>query len=232
MPGKNKMKRSTKSIIFALVLIAAILTVCAFAVIQNAMAPLEQREDKTVYTPKENVVIQASTFNGDIEIRSTTGSQIEVMYNVTAPNGYLKDIKTSTNETKSDNVTTIVTSAALQINQGVNYKASLIVNLPNNSRYNLTLTTPNGNINIQGSNSNEINAITGNGNVNISLTQNTLFQVTATTVNGNITHQGIPLDADTETTTRLKGATSDGEGNLTMALMSGNGNIAIEYITP
>ena len=151
-PGKNKLKRSTKSIIFALVLIAAILTVCAFAVIQNAMAPLEQREDKTAYTPKENVVIQASTFNGDIEIQSTTGSQIEVIYNVTAPNGHLKDIKTYTNETKSDNLTTIVTSAALQINQGVNYKASLIVNLPNNSKYNLTLTTPNGNIDIQGSN--------------------------------------------------------------------------------
>ena len=226
------MKRSTKSIIFALVLIAAIVTVCVFAVIQNAMAPMEQREDKTVYTPKENVVIQAATFNGDIEIHSTTDNKIEVMYNVTAPNGYLKDIKTATNETKNDNVTTIITSAELQVNQGVNYKASLIVNLPSNSRYNLTLTTPNGNIDTQGSNSNEINAITGNGNVNIGLTQNTLFQVTATTVNGHITHQGITLDTDTDTTTRLKGATSAGEGNLTLSLMSGNGNIAIEYITP
>jgi hypothetical protein len=217
---------------FALVLIAAIVTVCVFAVIQNAMAPMEQRQDKTVYTPKEYVVIQAATFNGEIEIHSTTGSQIEVMYNVTAPNGYLKDIKTATNETKSDNVTTIVTSAELQINQGVNYKANLIINLPSNSRYNLTLTTPNGNINTQGSNNNEINAITGNGNINIGLTQNTLFQVTATTVNGHITHQGITLDTDTDTTTRLKGATSAGEGNLTLSLMSGNGNIAIEHITP
>jgi cytoskeletal protein RodZ len=225
-------KRSTKSIIFALVLIAAILLFCVFAVIQNAMAPLEQREDKTVHTPKENVVIQAATFNGDIEIRSTTGSQIEVMYNVTAPNGFLKDIKTFTNETKSDNLTTIITSAELQVNQGVNYKANLIVNLPNNSRYNLTLTTPNGNIDIQGSNSNEINAMTANGNVNIDLSQNTLFQVTASTVNGNITHQGITLDASTETSTRLNGATSAGEGNLILALMSGKGNIAIEYVMP
>lgn len=134
-------KRQTKSILFAVVVIAAVLSVSIYAVVYHATAPLAQRQDKTTYTPRQNVVIQAGTFNGNIEIHSTTGSQIEVIYNVIAAEGYLNDIKTYTNETKTDNTTTITTSAMLQTNQASNYKADLILNLPNTSTYNLTLNT-------------------------------------------------------------------------------------------
>jgi DUF4097 and DUF4098 domain-containing protein YvlB len=244
-------KRSTRSIISAVIVIAVILSVCVYAVLYHATAPLAQRQDKTQYTPKPNVVIQAGTFNGDIVIQSTTGSQIEVIYNVTAQEGYLNDIQTYTNETKTDNTTTITTSANLQINQASNYKADLILNLPNTSSYNLTLntvngniikpqlndtkvvaTTSNGNIDLKDGGATEIDAMSVNGNVKISLTQGTLFQVAASVGNGKITHQGITLDANPDSATRLKGATTGGEGNLSLSLNSGNGNIAIEYSTP
>jgi DUF4097 and DUF4098 domain-containing protein YvlB len=247
-------KRSTKSMLFAFIVIAAILSVSAYAVIHHAMAPLAHRQDKTLYTPKENVEIQAATFNGNIEIQSTTGSQIEVIYNVTAPDGYLNDVKTFTNETQGTDLTTLITSATLQSSgaQASDYKASLLINLPNTSSYNLTLTTVNGDIikpqlndatvvattnngNIDlkdGISSSEIDAMTLNGNIKIGLTQGTLFKVTASVGNGNITHQGIQLDASTETATRLKGATSEGDGKLDLSLISGNGNVAISYLTP
>lgn len=245
------MKRQTKSILFAVIVIAAILSVSLYAVVYHAMSPFAQRQDKTMYTPKQNVVIQAGTFNGNIEIHSTTGSQIEVIYNVTAQEGYLNDIKTFTNESKTDSTTTITTSAMLQTNHASNYKADLILNLPNTSIYNLTLntlngniikpqindakvaaSTSNGNIDIKDGGATEIDAMAVNGNVKISLTQGTLFQVAASVGNGHITHQGITLDADPDSATRLKGATLGGEGKLSLALNSGNGNIAIEYITP
>jgi hypothetical protein len=83
--------------IFALVIIAAILSICLYAVIQNAFTPPATREDKSVFTPKDNVVIQATTFSGNIKVQPTTGSQIELIYQVSAPNGYLKDVITSAN---------------------------------------------------------------------------------------------------------------------------------------
>lgn len=218
--------------IIAGIFIVAILSVCAFAVIYHAAAPLAQRQDKKSFATNENVNIQASTFNGNVEIRSTTGSQIEVIYNVTATEGYLNDIKTSANETRTTNLTTITAKALLQVNQASDYAANLVIYLPSTGRYNLTLTTTNGNVDIQVDNCGEINAMSMNGNVKIGLTQGALFQVAASVANGNITHQGITLDAETDTATRLKGTTSGGEGNLVLTLMSGNGNIAIEYLTP
>jgi DUF4097 and DUF4098 domain-containing protein YvlB len=223
-------KRSTKNIIFALVIIAVIVSICLYAVIQNALAPPATREDKSLFTPKENVVIQATTFSGNIKIQPTTGSQIEVTYQVSAPNGFLNDIKTSANQTNSDNLTTIVASAALQIDQGVTYTANLIVNVPSNSNYNLTLTTHNGNVNVQVDKSSEIGVITDNGNIQVSVPQNTQFQATASVANGKISHQGITMDANPDSTSRLKGTTTGGAGNLVMTLMSGNGDITLSYV--
>ena len=74
--------------------------------------------------------------------------------------------------------------------------------------------------------------MTLNGNIKIGLTQGTLFNVTASVGNGNITHQGIQLNASTETATRLKGATSGGDGKLNLSLISGNGNVAISVLNP
>jgi hypothetical protein len=226
-----KQKKAKRNIIFALVIIAAIISVCLYAVIQNALAPLAQREDKSVFTPKQNVVIQASTFSGDIKIQPTAGSQIEVIYQVSAPNGFLSDIKTSANQTTSDNLTTIVTSAVLQINQGVTYTASIIINVPTTGTYNFSLTTHSGNVDVQAEKANEIGVITDSGYININLPESTPFQVTASVANGKISHQGIAMDANPDSETRLKGTTTGGEGNLVMTLMSGNGDVTIAYKT-
>lgn len=203
--------------------------VCTYAVIQNALAPLAQREDQSEFAAKENVVIKASTFNGNIIIQPTTGNQIVVNYQVSAPNGFLNDIKTSVNETKDDNLTTIITSAAIQVNNGVAYKANLVINVPTTSTYNLTLTTHNGNVDVQVQKSGEIGVITDNGNIKVNVPRETLFQVVASVANGKISHQGINMDASPDLATRLKGATVGGQGSLVMTLMSGNGDITISY---
>lgn len=218
--------------IFALVIIAAILSIVLYAVIQNAFTPPATREDKSVFTPKDNVVIQATTFSGNIKVQPTTGSQIEVIYQLSAPNGYLKDIKTSANETVRDHVITINTGAAIEVNNGVLYTANLVINVPTSSTYNLTLTTHNGNVAVQVDKSREIGAITDNGNINVNLPQNTQFQVTASVANGKISHQGIAMDVNPDSTTRLKGTTTSGAGSLTMTFMSGNGDITLSYVTP
>jgi DUF4097 and DUF4098 domain-containing protein YvlB len=80
--------------------------------------------------------------------------------------------------------------------------------------------------------SHEIGAITDNGNINVNLPQNTQFQATASVANGKISHQGIAMDANPDSTTRLKGTTTSGAGSLTMTFMSGNGDITLGYVTP
>jgi DUF4097 and DUF4098 domain-containing protein YvlB len=222
-------KRATKNIIFALVIVAGIIGICLFAVIQNALAPPQTREDRAYFTPKENVVIDATTFSGNIKIQPSLGSQIEVIYQLSAPNGYLQDIKTSANESTRDNLTTIKASAALQVNNGVAYTANLVINVPSVSTYNLTLTTHNGNVDVQVDKSREIGAITDSGNINVNLPQSTQFKVTASVANGKISHQGIEMDANPDSATKLKGSTVGGAGALIMTFMSGNGDITIAY---
>jgi len=247
----KKLKLSLK-----LAIIVIIVLTVGIIILQSGLvtitAPLEQREDKTTYTPNPIVVIEATTFNGNIEVQPTSGSQIEVVYTIKAPQGHLYDVKTYTNETKSQNQTTLVTYAN---NEGpetpsVNHYASLILKLPTTSQYNLTLitangdiikpqlnttkvsaSTNNGNIDIKDDNAASIEAITMNGNVKIGLAKDTLFQVAATVSNGNIAYQGIAMTTSVQTATHLKGATSAGEGNLFLTLMSANGNINIEYYT-
>ncbi len=247
--GSKEMKLS---VIIALVIIVAF--TAGIIVLESGLltvtAPIEQREDRTTYTPNQNVAIEATTFNGNIEIQPTTGSQIEVIYTIKAPQGHLYDIKTSTNETKSQNQTTILTSAknpAVDASS-VNHLASLILKLPATSQYNLTLitgngdiikpqlndinvtaSTTNGNINITDDKNGNIEAISMNGNIRIDLAKGTLFQVAASVGNGNIAYPGIALNTTIQSATRLKGATSDGEGNLSLTLMSANGNITLEY---
>ncbi len=223
------MKRSTKNIILALVVIAVVIGVCVAAVIYNALAPPEQREDTSYFTPKDTVVIKASTFNGDIDVQPTEGSQIIVTYRAQAPYGYLKDIQTLAKETLNGSVTTIVAVASCPVNVAVDYHASLIIKLPKSATYNLTLTTSSGNVNVQTDKVHEVGVITDKGDVTVSLPQNTQFQVTASVANGVISHQGITLEASTDSATRLKGTTMGGEGSLVMTLMSGYGDVTIKY---
>ncbi|NLF87630.1 DUF4097 domain-containing protein [Candidatus Bathyarchaeota archaeon] len=223
------MKRSTKNIILALVVIAGVIGVSVAAAIHNALAPPEQREDTSYFTPNENVAIKAFTFNGDIQVEPIEGSQIIVTYQAQAPYGYLKDIQTSAKETVNGSLTTIVAAASRPTNVDVEYHASLIIKLPKSATYNLTLTTSSGDVNIQTDKAREVGVITDNGDVTVSLPQSTQFQVTASVANGVISHQGITLDTSVDSATRLKGATATGESNLVMTLMSGYGDITIKY---
>jgi DUF4097 and DUF4098 domain-containing protein YvlB len=248
------MKPTTKIVIIAVLAIAlaAFALICASAFLNTAFTPLAQRQDKTSYTPKENVEIQATTFNGDVHIEASTGNQIEVIYDIQAPEGHLYDVKTMTNETKSDNLTILITLAANQGSEipSVNHRADILIKVPNTSIYNLTLTTLNGNIikpqlndvNVVASTSNgyvdikddhckNINASSLNGNIKIGLAQGTLFQVDASVANGNVAYQGIAMNTSVQSTTELKGATSAGQGNLNLMLSTANGQVTIEYLS-
>ena len=211
---------------------------------------LEQRQDTVAYTPNHTVVIEASTFNGNIEIQPTTGNQITVTYTIKTPSGHLYDVKINNNETKNQNQTTLITNAQ---NQGdptsAFYTADLILKLPTTSQYNFTLVTANGNISkpqlndlkVAASTLNgnialtdndgcmDMGATAMNGNIKISLAQGTMFQVTASVGTGKIDYQGIALDTSTQSATRLQGATTTGEGTLNLSLITGNGTIKLQY---
>jgi DUF4097 and DUF4098 domain-containing protein YvlB len=75
----------------------------------------------------------------------------------------------------------------------------------------------------------EVGVITDNGHININLPKDTMFQVAASVANGEISHQGITMNANPDSQTRLKGTTVAGEGSLVITLMSGNGDITIAY---
>ena len=236
-------------VVTVIVVIAVIITAYTFFI--GALAPLEQRQDKTTNMATQNIEVQAITFNGDIIIETSTSNQIEVTYDVKAPQGHLNEITTATtNQTINEN-TKIVAEAKIE-NDGikVNYRSSITIKLPSSSQYNLTLSTLNGNIikpllndmnivattnngyiDIKDDNASSIDASSLNGNVNINLLKGTLFQVDANTANGHVTCQGIAMDTTIQTTTHLKGNTTDGIGYLNITLSLANGNATIEYLT-
>jgi len=214
---------------------------------------MDHKEATTTYTPLENVVIEASTFNGNINVEPTSGAKIEVTYSLTAPQGRLDEIKITNNETKTDGVTGLVTFAQNMGNSAsANYSADLILKLPTSCSYNLTLLTSNGDIVkpdlngakvaasalngdvtiSDGDDCRSIDATCMNGHIKIRLAQGTLFSVVASIGNGEIDYQGIPLDTSTQSATRLKGSTTAGQGNLTVSLMTGTGNIKLQYYNP
>jgi DUF4097 and DUF4098 domain-containing protein YvlB len=242
--------KSSAKIAIVIVIILAVAVIVLESGLLYTPAPVEQREDKTAYTPSLSVAIQATTFNGNIEIQTTTGSQIEIVYTIKAPSGQLHDIKTQTNETKTENQTTLITSAQESAYTSADHAANLLIKLPTTSQYNLTLltgkgdiikpqlndikvaaSTANGNINIEDGSCASIEAVSMNGNVRIGLAKETLFQVAASVGNGHIVYEGIAMNATIQSETRLKGATSAGMGTLELTLMSANGNITIEYLS-
>jgi DUF4097 and DUF4098 domain-containing protein YvlB len=214
---------------------------------------LEQREDTTTYAPNHNVVIEAQTFCGNIDIQPSSGSQIEVTYTIKAPSGHLYDIKINNNETKTENQTRLTTTAQ---NHGdptaTQYTADLTLKLPSSSQYNLTLITGNGNITKPQLNDQKVAASTlngditltdngncvslgancMNGNIKVNLARGTLFEVAASVGNGKIDTTGIALDTSVQNDKRLEGTTSAGEGTLTLSLVTGNGTIKLEYYNP
>ena len=94
--GETRVNLSNKIIVTVAVILAIVVIVGAYTVFFGALAPLEQRQDKTTNIATQNVEIQAITFNGNIVIETSTSDQIEVIYDLQAPQGHLNEITTST----------------------------------------------------------------------------------------------------------------------------------------
>jgi DUF4097 and DUF4098 domain-containing protein YvlB len=248
------MNKQTGIILGVAVIIVIVVAIGAYVFFISALTPLEQRKDTSTYAAVQNVEIQATTFNGNIEIQTSTSNIINVTYNVEAPEGHLNQISTATtNQTQSQNTLILVAEAKLVNSSGeltVNHKADITLLLPSTGQYNLTLSTLNGNIikpllndtnivarsnngyiDIKDDNANSIEASSLNGNVNISLLKGTLFQVDATSANGQVTYQGIAMNTTIQSGNHLKGNTTDGTGHLNLTISSANGNVTIEYFT-
>lgn len=242
---------SLTKILIVVTVVVAIVVATAYGLLNTALVPLDQKQDTSTSIATKNVGIQATTFNGDIVIEKSASNQIEVTYNISAPQGHLNEITTTTTNQTSDESTIIVAEAKID-NDGikVNYRASITIKLPSTSQYDLNLSTLNGNIikpllndvkvvatscngyiDISDNNATSIDASTLNGNVNIHLSKDTLFQVDANTANGHVTYQGIALNTNIQTATHLQGNTTDGLGHLNLTMSSANGNITIEYFT-
>lgn len=248
------------SILIAIVLAVAI-TISAYAFLNSATAKLEQKIDtEPIEHPRtENVTILASTFNGNVEVETTTNDTIEVTFRIQAPESHIDEIIGSIDKDliASTSGNDILRGLNIQAHTSnathgfiVNYKADIIIKLPTNSKYNLTLTTDNGNIikpqldnfavtartdngniDIRDGSANKIIAQSANGNINLGLAQGTLFQANAISGNGKVTHEGVAMDTSIENQTHLTGSSSGGPGNLGITLSVGNGNISLYYFS-
>jgi DUF4097 and DUF4098 domain-containing protein YvlB len=243
------MNQSNKIIIAVAIIVIIVVSISAYVFFNSAFAALEQREDKTSIVTAQNVEVKATTFNGKIEIQTTTNNQIEINYNIQAPQGHLNEIKISTtNQTQNESTQIVAEAKITTTGLRVNYNADIIIKLPTTSQYNLSLNTlngdiikpqindtavfaitNNGDIHIQDDNATSISASSQNGNVNLSLVQGTLFQVDATGANGQVSYQGIAMNTSIQTTQHLRGSTTEGLGKLTLNLSTANGNVAIDY---
>ncbi len=213
---------------------------------------VEHRQDKTVHDAAENIDLDVTTFNGNIEIQESTAYDVEVTYNITAPEGHLQHITTGTNASRDGNTTKFIIEAKLSDPNEklpINHGCDILVKVPKNSTYNLNLMTSNGNVKVTRLNGNQmiiatsngnidaaagnysaIDAATSNGNIAIKLLSGMQFFVDASTSNGRITHNSIQMQADKESQTSLFGSTASGRGNLHMVLQTSNGNIDIAYV--
>jgi DUF4097 and DUF4098 domain-containing protein YvlB len=248
------MQTQTKIVVAVAVVVVAAFLIGSYVFLNNAFVPLDKTQDIIVYNATPNVEIKASTFNGNIEIQTSSSSQLEVIFNVEAPKGHLAEISTAApNMSQTQNSLVVDAQAHLfspTSELTVNHKADILIKLPSTSQYNLTLKTLNGNIikpqlndttvdastdngyiNIKDDNATSITAHSQNGNVKVSLAQGTLFSVDANTANGQVSYQGIALNTTTQTQTHLKGYTSNGAEQLNMTLSTANGNVVVEYFS-
>lgn len=227
-----------------------VLVIGAYVALNNFLAPLEQKQEQATFPNAQYVEIQADTFNGNIEIQPTSGSQIEVTYKLQTPDGRMGQIIVdTTNQTQGETLKIIAKAKLTDSTEiRVNYQATIIVKLPSDGQYNLTLstingniikpllndktvtaTTNNGNIDIKDDKATCITASSQNGNVNIRLAESALFTVDATTSNGQVSYQGIAMNINSQTATHINAVTTQGPGNLNIKLTSANGNVSIEY---
>jgi DUF4097 and DUF4098 domain-containing protein YvlB len=241
----------TSKIVIGGIAIAAILAVLSFSGCTQ-MTTVEHREDKTVHDAAENIDLTVTTMNGDVEIRESTDYKVEVIYNITAPIGHLQHITTGTNGSRDGNTLTIKAEAKLadpNERPVINHGANVIVKVPKNSTYNLTITTSNGkvivpelngtrmvidtsngDVSITAGNYSAIDATSSNGGIDVKLQNGTQFFVDASTSNGRIRHGTIHMLPDVDTDKSLVGYTESGRGNLRLILQTSNGNIDVSYV--
>ncbi len=246
------MNFENKLIISAAIILVGILIIGGYSFLNSALARLEQKQETSSFSPMQNVEIKAATFNGDIEIQTTDNRLIEITYMLEAPEGHINQlIVDTTNQTQGESALIIAEAKIKDSTEiKVNYKASIVIKLPNNSQYNLTLNTLNGNIikpllnditvvattnngriEIKDNNATSIAASSLNGNINIDLLEGTLFKIDASTANGQVSYQGIAINSNIQTSTHLNGITTYGSGTLDLKLSTANGNIFVEYFS-
>jgi DUF4097 and DUF4098 domain-containing protein YvlB len=257
--GMKRMNRATKLVIVFAAVAIGVLVVGAYAFLNSSFSPVERRQDRfstatsSVTIPAYNVEIQATTFNGNIEVQPSSGNTIEVVYSLEAPNGHLNEITTkTTNETVGDNGIRIVAVAKLSDSNGglsVNQVANISIMVPTSSQYNFTLhtsngdivkpllndykvsaTTSNGNIEIEDGAAKLIIATSSNGNIVLGLVKGTGFHIDAETSNGRLTNHNIPIYPDTQTDTKLVGLSQVTSRELSLILSTSNGNIELAYL--
>lgn len=216
------------------------------------LTTVEHREDRTSHDAAENIDLDVTTLNGDVEIQESADFRVEVIYDITAPAGHLQHITTGTDGSRNGSTLTIKAVAKLANTDEkpvVNHGANIIVKVPKNSTYNLTITTSNGkvvvprlngsrmviatsngNIDIAAGTQALIDAASSNGDIAVKLLNGTEFFVDASTSNGQVRHGTIPIKSGSSTAKTLVGYTEAGNGNLRMALQTSNGDIDIRYV--
>jgi DUF4097 and DUF4098 domain-containing protein YvlB len=245
------MNLKTSKIIIGGVAIAAILAVLLISGCTQ-VTTVEHREDKTLHDAAGNIDLTVTTMNGYVEIQESTDYKVEVIYDITAPTGHLQHITTGTNGSRDGNTLTIKAEAKLadpNERPVINHGANVIVKVPKNSTYNLTITTSNGkvtvpqlngtrmvidtsngDVDITAGNYSVIDAASSNGDIGVKLQNGTQFFVDASTSNGRVRHGMIHMLPDSETDTSLVGYTESGHGNLRMVLQTSNGDVDISYV--
>jgi DUF4097 and DUF4098 domain-containing protein YvlB len=232
--------------------VIAILAVLLMSGCTYEMGTVEHRQDKTVHDAAENIDLTVTTFNGNIEILESPEYDIEVTYNISAPEGHLQHIVTGTNGSRDGNTLKLTAEAKLSDTNEklpINHGCDIIVKVPKNSTYNLNIMTSNGNvkvpqlngskmiidtsngnIDVVAGNYSTVNLATSNGNIDVKLLSGTQFFVDASTSNGRIERGSIQMQADKDSRTSLIGSTASGRGNLHMVLQTSNGNIDLSYV--
>jgi DUF4097 and DUF4098 domain-containing protein YvlB len=224
--------------VLVIALIVGIVGILAGVIILNfgSYTTSEHTQITTVHDGADNIELDVSTINGNVEIREASDDKVTVIYDIIAPSGHSSDVLTGTNGSRVNNNTMKITATAglshpndlLNGNRG----ADIVVKVPRGSHYSLNLSTMNGNVNVPdigGASFYRIDADTMNGNVVVRLHEGTRFSVDASTMNGHIDHGSIRMAAATENSRTLIGGTEAGNGSLRLSLHTMNGNVEMSY---
>jgi hypothetical protein len=224
--------------VLVIVLIIGIVGVIAGIITLNwgSLTTAEHMEVTTSNDGADNIELDVTTLNGNVEIREAADDRVTVVFDIVAPKGHLYDVLTGMNSTRVDNNTVKIVAEAKLVRPDDGFTgsrgANIIVNVPRGSHYSLNLDTLNGDINVPDigdASFSRIAAGTLNGNVNVRLHEGTLFYVDATTINGRVRHGPIHMTPVTENDRTLIGTTEAGNGSLRMSLSTMNGDIGISY---